>query len=138
MRGLIRIFAESTCQLITGPGREKTCLRGFANNKSADQSALTRSLISAFVSRLFESIVFRHATREISMFKLVSVTEETGLNLTFLETPKTGFPVSQANLCWILAQLCKQRISIILTLFCFSVLFSFSFFICFLSPRRLA
>ena len=34
-----------------GPRREKTCLRGFANNTGADQPAHTRSLISAFVIR---------------------------------------------------------------------------------------
>ena len=34
-----------------GPRREKTCLRGFANNTGADQSAHPRSLISAFVIR---------------------------------------------------------------------------------------
>ena len=32
-----------------GPQREKTCLRGFANSKGADQPAHPRSLISAFV-----------------------------------------------------------------------------------------
>ena len=36
---------------INGPRREKTCLRGFANNTGADQPAHTRSLISAFVIR---------------------------------------------------------------------------------------
>ena len=40
-----------------GPRREKTCLRGFANNKSADQPAHPRSLISAFVIRFVESII---------------------------------------------------------------------------------
>ena len=38
------------CKLIiTGPQREKTCHRGCANNKRADQPAHPRSLISAFV-----------------------------------------------------------------------------------------
>ena len=32
-----------------GPRREKTCLRGLANNTGADQPAHPRSLISAFV-----------------------------------------------------------------------------------------
>ena len=36
-----------------GPQREKTCLRGFANNKGADQPVHTRSLISAFVIHFF-------------------------------------------------------------------------------------
>ena len=42
---------------INGPQREKTCLRGFANNTGADQPAHPRSLISAFVIRFFESII---------------------------------------------------------------------------------
>ena len=40
-----------------GPRREKTCLRGFANNTGADQPAHSRSLISAFVIHFLESTV---------------------------------------------------------------------------------
>ena len=36
---------------------KKTCLRGFANNKGADQPAHTRSLISTFVIRYLESYI---------------------------------------------------------------------------------
>ena len=43
------------CRIVFGPRREKTCLRGFANNKGSDQPARPRSLISAFVIRLFEN-----------------------------------------------------------------------------------
>ena len=50
------------------PRREKTCLRGFANNTCADQPAHPRSLISAFVIHLLESIISRLATDEISNF----------------------------------------------------------------------
>ena len=53
---------------IIGPRREKTCLRGFANNKGADQPAYPRSLISAFVIRLLETIISALATSEISIF----------------------------------------------------------------------
>ena len=42
---------------VIGPRREKTCLRGFANNKGAGQPAHPRSLISAFVIRLLETII---------------------------------------------------------------------------------
>ena len=49
-------------------GREKTCLQGFANNKGADQPAHSRSLISAFVFRLLESITSRLATNTVSIF----------------------------------------------------------------------
>ena len=78
-----------------GPRREKTCLRGFANNKGADQPAHPRSLISAFVIPLLKSIISRLATSEISLFYLVSVAEETGLSLALSETPKTGFLTSR-------------------------------------------
>ena len=36
-----------------GPRREKTCLRGFAYNKAADQPAHPCSLTNAFVVRSF-------------------------------------------------------------------------------------
>ena len=51
-----------------GPQREKTCLRGFANNKGADKPAHPRSLISAFVIRLLESTLSKLATSEFSNF----------------------------------------------------------------------
>ena len=51
-----------------GPQREKTCLRGFANNTGADQPAHPRSLISAFVIRFWESIICKLASDEISIF----------------------------------------------------------------------
>ena len=54
--------------MLIGPRREKTCLRGFANNKSADQPAHPRSLISAFVIRVLESIISRLAMSEISIY----------------------------------------------------------------------
>ena len=40
----------------------------FTNNKGADQPAHTRSLISAFVLPLLESIIAKLATRESSIF----------------------------------------------------------------------
>ena len=61
------------------------------NNKGADQPAHLRSLFSAFDFCLLESIISRLSTSEISIFLLVSVAEQAGLNLTLLETPKTGF-----------------------------------------------
>ena len=74
-----------------GPRREKICLLGFPNNKGADQPAHPRSLISAFVIRLLESIISRLATREILIFQLVSVVEQAGLSPGWSETPKTFF-----------------------------------------------
>ena len=50
-----------------GPRREKTCLRGFANNTDADQPAHPRRLISAYVNRFLESAICKLATGEISI-----------------------------------------------------------------------
>ena len=52
---------------IYGPRREKTCLRGVANNTGADQPAHLRSLISASVIHILESIISKLKTREISI-----------------------------------------------------------------------
>ena len=83
-----------------GPRREKTCLRGFANNTGADQPAHPRSLISAFVIRFVESIICKLGTGEISIFWLVPVAEETGLKFALSETPKTGLVTTRP--VWIL------------------------------------
>ena len=64
---------------------------GFAYNKGADQPALPRRLIIAFVIPFLESIIFKRATGKISIIQLVSVAEETGLSLALSETPKTSF-----------------------------------------------
>ena len=48
--------------------REKTCFWGFKNYKGANQPALPRSLISAFVICLLESIISIFATSEISIY----------------------------------------------------------------------
>ena len=74
-----------------GPRREKACLLEFANNKGADQPAHPCSLISALVICFLESTMSKLATSEISIFQLVPVAEQAGLNLTLSETPKTGF-----------------------------------------------
>ena len=64
-----------------GPRREKTCLRGSAINKGADQPAHPRRLISAFVIRFFESIISKLTTGEISIFYVVSVAMDTDLDI---------------------------------------------------------
>ena len=64
-QGMDFIFGLS---FLYGPRHDKTCLRGFANNKGADQPAHPRRLISAFVIRLLESIISELATSEISIF----------------------------------------------------------------------
>ena len=64
---------------------------GFANNKGADQPVYPRILISAFFICLLESILSKVAAREISLFLLVFVAEQAGLNVTLSETTNTGF-----------------------------------------------
>ena len=83
-----------------GPRREKTCLRGFANNKGTDQPVHPCRLISAFVFHSFESIISRVAKSGISIFKLVPVPEQASLNLTLSETLKTGFPTRRPIYGW--------------------------------------
>ena len=50
----IDLWHDLLSSSFNGPKHEKTCLRGFVNNKGADQPAHTRSLISAFVIRFLE------------------------------------------------------------------------------------
>ena len=52
--------------VIYGPRRDKTCLRGFVNNKAAEQPAHPHSLISAFVISKLKSIIYQLASSEIS------------------------------------------------------------------------
>ena len=53
---------------INWPRRDKTCFRGFGNNKGADQPEHPGRLISAFVIPLLERIISQLASSEISMF----------------------------------------------------------------------
>ena len=54
--------------LIIGARCEKISLRGFANNKCADQPAHPCRLINAIVIRQMESKTYKLATSEISIF----------------------------------------------------------------------
>ena len=69
------------------------------NNTGADQPAHPRSLISAFVIHLLESIISKLAKNEISILLLVAVAEETGLSFVLSETPKTGFVATRPICC---------------------------------------
>ena len=77
-----------------GPLHKKTRLQRFGKNKGIDQPAHTHSLIKAFVIHLLESIISWCARSEISIFSLA---EQAGLNLTLLETTKTGFLAYSPN-----------------------------------------
>ena len=54
--------------ILNGPQCEKACLRGFANNKGADQPAHRPRLISALVICVLESIISKHGTSDILIF----------------------------------------------------------------------
>ena len=79
-----------------GPQCKKTCPRGFANNTGADQPAHLRSLICASIIRLFKSIISRLATSKISIFRLITVAEQVGLNL-FIRNPENRFCHAKAE-----------------------------------------
>ena len=57
LRAKVETMESLGHRILYGPRREKTCLRGFANNKGADQPAHPRRLISAFVILFLESII---------------------------------------------------------------------------------
>ena len=79
---------------------EKTCPWGFANNTGADKPAHRPSLISAFTFVFpFRKVPYlKLATREISVFYLVSVAEETGLSLALSETPLDSLCHDEAHM----------------------------------------
>ena len=83
-----------------GPRREKTRLQVCANNTGADQPAHPRSLISTFVIRFLEITIYELATGEISIFRLVTVANETGLKLALSETPEDRFCRVEAQLLY--------------------------------------
>ena len=76
--------------------REEFCHQGLqsANNKGTDQLAHPRSLISAFAIYKLNSIAFKLAPSETSLFYLVSVAEKAGFGMILSETLKTGFVAS--------------------------------------------
>ena len=59
-------FYESACNVFIWA----SVFGGYANNKGTHRTAHLRSLISAFVIRLLESIMSRHGAKEISIFFL--------------------------------------------------------------------
>ena len=61
------------------------------SDEGTDQPAHPRSLINAFVIRLFKSILSMLTTGEISILYLVSVAEQAVLVMTWSETPEDRF-----------------------------------------------
>ena len=62
------MIQDSQTVLPFRPHHDKTCLRGFANNKGPDQPVHLRRLVSAFVIRLLENIISQLASSKISIF----------------------------------------------------------------------
>ena len=67
----------------------------YANNKGTDQPVHQRSLISAFVVCCLDSIIPPVSISKMSSLCLASVAVQTGLCLTWSQTPKTGFLVTK-------------------------------------------
>ena len=61
----LHLRAAWSTPLLSMASTRENLSSGFANNKGADQPAHPRSLISAFIIRLMESIISRLATREV-------------------------------------------------------------------------
>ena len=70
----------------------------YANNKGADQPALPRSLISAFVVRCLDSVMSLVSVTQISSLMLASVAEQASLSLTWSETNEDTFSHDEAQL----------------------------------------
>ena len=63
----------------------------YANNSGADQPSHPRSLISASVAHYLDSIIHILAKSKISRLCLISVAEQAGLSLTWLEDRRQVF-----------------------------------------------
>ena len=74
------------------------------NNKGADQPVYAHSLISTFVIHFLESRT-PLVTCKFLIFYIVSAAEVAGLNLSWLQTLKTGFLVSRPILVYMHSQL---------------------------------
>ena len=70
----------------------------YANNKGADQPAHPRNLISAFVVRCLDSVMYVVSVTKISSLMLASVAEQANLSLTWSETPEDTFSHDEAHI----------------------------------------
>ena len=70
----------------------------YANNKSADQPAHPRSLISAFIVRCLDNIISLDSIAEISRLFVASVAAQAGLCLVWSETPEETFCRDEAQM----------------------------------------
>ena len=71
---------------------------GVLRTTQAQTSLRIRAVWSApLFIRVLESTISKRSTSKISVFKLVSVAEETGFSLAMSEAPKTGFVATRPN-----------------------------------------
>ena len=70
----------------------------YATNKSADQPAHPRSIISAFVVRCVYDLISKLVKPKIARLHLVSIVEHVGLSLTLSQTPEGRFSCDVAHL----------------------------------------
>ena len=77
---------------------EKTCLVSYANNKGADQLAHPRSLISAFIVRCLDSVMFLVSVTKILSVMVASVAEQASLSLTWSEAHEDMFSHDEAHI----------------------------------------
>ena len=69
----------------------------YASKKGADQPAHPRSLISAFVFRCLDSIIYLDSIAEISRLQIASVAAQAGLCLAWSGTPEDTFSHDEAQ-----------------------------------------
>ena len=74
------------------------CLKPYANNKGADQPAHPRSLISTFVVRCLDSMIYILALSKVTRLELASVAEQSGLNVTWSKILENTFSRDMAQL----------------------------------------
>ena len=76
-------------------GMQENLYSGVCEQQRHRPACASTCLISAFVNRLLESIIYRIVRSRISFFWLVSVAEQVGLNFTLSGMPKKDFLASQ-------------------------------------------
>ena len=69
----------------------RKCVMSYANNKGTDQLAHPCNLISAFVVRCLDSVMYLVSVTKISSLMLASVAVQASLCLAWSETPKDTF-----------------------------------------------
>ena len=87
-----------TVKLINMSRAMRKCVLCHANNKGADQPAHSRSLISAFVVRCLDSVMFLVSVIKISSIMLAFVAEQASMSLIWSETPEDTFSHDVAHI----------------------------------------